>query len=279
MNETTLFVGRLTVIDFSYLHDRRGLLGESWIVDVELTGNLDDEGVIFDFGDAKKKIKQILDASIDHTLVVPMASPQLAAEDGGYAFTYGESAKRLRVLAPASSFFCADVASVTKGSLKPILEQLILDGMPKNVSAVRLELKTEQINTPFYHYSHGLKKHDGNCQRIAHGHRSKLDIFVDEVLTPEHIAYYADVFTDSYVITKEDIDRETDSHFFVSYTASQGQFSLEIPKENCVIIENETTVEQIAHFIADDLAKKQPQKRIRVRAYEGVEKGAIAERV
>ena len=35
---SALFVKHLTVLDFSYVHQARGILGESWIVDVELYG-------------------------------------------------------------------------------------------------------------------------------------------------------------------------------------------------------------------------------------------------
>ncbi len=281
MQETTLFVGRLTVIDFSYLHESRGLLGESWIVDVELSGNLDSDGVIFDFGDAKKKIKAVIDQSIDHTLVVPQKSKALRIkiDENQIELAYSYAQDELKIEAPSTSFFLAETESISIQSITPILEQLILNAMPKNVTKVTLLLRTENLDTPFYHYSHGLKKHDGNCQRIAHGHRSKIDIYINDQYANELVATWAEMLKDSYFITEEDIERETNESYQISYQASQGHFRLSIPKKQCILMKNETTVEQIAHFIADKIKEKNPNDLISVRAYEGVEKGAISKRV
>src|SRR5579859_1302243 len=77
---TRLFVEQLTVIDCAYLDARRGLVGESWIVDVELDGDLDDQSMLLDFGEVKKRLKRALDGSVDHTLIVPGRQPRLALQ-------------------------------------------------------------------------------------------------------------------------------------------------------------------------------------------------------
>ena len=52
-----LFVDNLTNVDFSFLHPQRGLMGESWLVQLELDGSLNDQGMICDFGIVKKEVK------------------------------------------------------------------------------------------------------------------------------------------------------------------------------------------------------------------------------
>ena len=73
----TLFVENLTVVDFSYLHAKRGMVGESWIVDLELSGDLDAQGMVFDFGHIKKALKQAVDERVDHRLLLPGESDLL----------------------------------------------------------------------------------------------------------------------------------------------------------------------------------------------------------
>ena len=59
------------------------------------------------------------------------------------------------------------------------LQKRIKAFLPDNVTEVLVTLRNEDIPDAFYHYTHGLQKHLGQCQRIAHGHRSRIEIYVN----------------------------------------------------------------------------------------------------
>lgn len=69
-----LFVRDLTVIDASYLCPQRGMVGESWILDVVMSGELNEMSMVLDFSRVKKQIKQLVDQYVDHRLLIPTAS-------------------------------------------------------------------------------------------------------------------------------------------------------------------------------------------------------------
>lgn len=73
-----LFVRDLTVIDASYLCEARGMVGESWILDVVMSGELNEMSMVLDFSRVKKQIKQIVDEYVDHRLIVPTAAKLFA---------------------------------------------------------------------------------------------------------------------------------------------------------------------------------------------------------
>ncbi|SFM19295.1 6-pyruvoyl trahydropterin synthase family protein [Marinobacter zhejiangensis] len=278
-----LFVDNLTVIDFAYLDASRGLVGESWIVDVVLGGELDEQGMVFDFSNVKRTIKQVIDERVDHRLVIPAQySGLILNEDEPDSFRWQLTCGRyIDHHSPQEAIVWLDADKVVPSAVAALLQQELHSVLPANVIDIAITLREEVIEGPYYHYVHGLKKHLGNCQRIAHGHRSPIRIdrnhHRDHTLERE----WAERWKDIYVGSEEDIttrfvDADGVSYIRFDYEANQGEFSLTLPEDLVYMLDTDTTVELIAAHIADQCKVESPEDSIRVKAYEGVGKGAIA---
>ncbi len=280
-----LFVDNLTVIDFSYLDTKRGILGESWIVDVELQGELDDQGMLFDFGDVKKKVKSVIDYEVDHKLVIPSTHPQITITDRDNAIQAvfnADNGEQIIHNAPREALTQISDIEINIGNVSAYLCSKILQQLPANVTGINIVLREEVIEGEFYHYSHGLKKHQGNCQRIAHGHRSTINIFKNGKRDSNLEKQWASTFKDIYIGTEEDISEQLDingiPHTTFTYTSIQGAFELSLPTRQVYLINTDSTVEWIATHIAEQLKQESPSSMFKVKAFEGVGKGAIAQR-
>ncbi|MCL2914267.1 6-carboxytetrahydropterin synthase [Shewanella corallii] len=285
-----LFVNDLTVIDFSYLCPIRGMVGESWIVDVLLDGGLDDQNMVLDFAKVKRSIKHTIDEVCDHRLLVPVLNDavSLESQDEMVRLDFDSRVGSMHMYCPEQAFALIDTPTIDFDSVNRFLIDALTHVLPGNVEHISLTLRNEQLETPYYHYSHGLKKHDGNCQRIAHGHRSPIKIFRDSAPAPELEATWAKRWQDIYLGTAEDqaeleslnlsagLNISADSHWGFDYTAPQGRFQLAIPRAVTEMIPHDTTVELLAGYISGELAKAEPGVEFKVIAYEGVGKGAIA---
>lgn len=280
-----LFVDNLTVIDFAYLDPTRGLVGESWIVDVVLGGNLDEQGMVFDFSNVKRTIKRIIDERVDHRLVVPGGYQGLTIdEDQPDTFTWAlTDGRKLVHKGPDEAVAWLSTDRVLPSAVAALLERELKSVLPANVISIEINLREEVIEGAYYHYVHGLKKHLGNCQRIAHGHRSPIRIDRNGHRDYDLEKHWATLWQDIYVGSEEDVARRhvgDDGIPYVTfeYEANQGEFALTLPEARVYMLDTDTTVELIAAHIADTLKVEFPTDAIRVKAYEGVGKGAIAKR-
>ena len=273
-----LFVEHLTVIDSAYLHPTHGIVGESWIVDVTLHGDLDPQSMVMDFGHVKKKLKAAIDDSVDHTLIVPARDANLNVTCGDaltLTYRFGEG-ERLEHTSPASAVTLLDAETVNDHALIAWLERHVMHAVPANVRRVEIALRHEDEAPPYYHYAHGLKKHDGNCQRIAHGHRSRIVVLKNGARSDADERAIAAQMNYAYLATQEDKLGEDGDNTRFGYTSDQGHFALSYPTARCRFLTTDSTVECIAQYLAAKLHASDPSARYTVRAYEGVHKGAIA---
>lgn len=295
----SLFYKNVTVLDYAYLDDHLGVVGDALKVHVEFIGKTDKEGVVYDFSYAKKKVKEIIDRDCDHRLVVPKGVIEKIEGDRlQLNYSYGLSDMPMTYECPEQGICELPSHHVTKETIATYLEEVILKEMPETVSAIRLTLEDESLpeDKPTFHYTHGLKEHYGNCQRLFHGHKNTVDVFVNGKERRDLESFLADeLFKGSVhfckwenVVNKEEITKllgtELPQGRFnqvprveISYEANQGNFKGSLPGHEVFFMEEESTVENLSMLFARLIKEKvSANDRVMVRAYEGVAKGAIS---
>ncbi|WP_305857921.1 6-carboxytetrahydropterin synthase [Balneatrix alpica] len=273
-----LFVDNLSVLDCSIFDPERGLIGESWQVNVRLHGQPDWQGMLLDFSEVKKRLKKAIDASLDHTLLLPTRMPglQIEAQAAQLELHYDHPNNGMHCRGPAQAFSLIDCARCDAQSVAAHLRELLLPLLPNNLTNLEIELVAEPIEGAYYHYSHGLKKHEGNCQRIAHGHRSRILVFKDGQRAPDAETEIAQRWQDIYLVSREDISGIEAGWLTSRYQAAQGEFAISLPLHRCDILDCDTTVEYLSATLAERLHQAAPQHQWQVQAFEGIGKGAIS---
>lgn len=295
----TIFVDKLVNLDFTYFHLQRGLVGETLLVDFSLSGDQNDQGMVLDFGDVKRKVATSLEEAIDHKLVLPITGTHNQVKitpdnnhcnnniikllDAHYAYTLS---------LPTSGFSALPISEITPETLSTYLLDWLQqqNWWNKNWQAsITLSPEILPTESPYFHYTHGLPKHAGPCQRIAHGHRSKLQIFRNGEPDLASAYQWCDKWKDIYIGSKQDIVGEdnqgsTPSYKF-AYTSQEGYYALEIPQARTYLIDSETTIENIAQHVAQSVAsaphphtmedRQQSATQITARVHEGYNKGAV----
>lgn len=276
---SSLFVEQISVIDCAVLDPNRGLVGCTWLADVSLSGRLDAQGMLFDFGPAKREIKRHIDAAVDHKLLVATQDPRLDLQQlDPITLEYRPAGQQpLTLRCPAQAVCLLPGDHIDTAAVAQRLAVAVRPALPANVTGVDITLRDEPTHEPTYSYCHGLRQHDGHCQRIAHGHRSRLEIRVDGTRSPAHEQALAADWKDIYIVNRADLlDPAASGRCRFGYDADQGRFELELDAERCVLLDAQTTVENIATHIARHLKQRQPNAEFEVRAYEGAYKGAVA---
>ena len=274
-DRVTLFVDHVTHIDCGILDNARGLCGATWLVDVALTGTRDAQGMLFDFGPAKKLLKAEIDALVDHRLLVPTAAEGVSCH-GKTIELVTATGDRYVYTGPASAVAHLDCECITPGFLADWLGARVAAHMPDNVDHVALTLRAEAIDGAVYDYTHGLSAHDGNCQRLAHGHRCRLAVWLDDTPRADIARDWAARWQGIFIGSRADLTTPGDAaRLGFAYDAPQGHFAIELARERCALIDGAAPVENIADAIARTLADEHAGRAVTVQAYEGVGKGAI----
>lgn len=296
-NASTLFVRDVGKIDCALFDPSLGIIGQSWYVDVWLTGTLDENGFVFDFSPLKSLIKQTLASTLDHSLIIPVQSQsvQYGECDAGERWILKSKARgeskdtKWEYLCPKGSVFPVHSVSLKTSVIEAEFSRILRHRLPPTVLGLSVKLREENISTTeaSYRYTHGIQGHNGLCQRLFHGHRSRIEIFIGDERRPDLEHYISrEIFNSNIHIAslgqiksgQGEIGRRgtTDAPITLSYAGTLGCYEATLPANRLFFVEAETSVEAIAREIARVVKREEKTSDIvKVIAYEGIDKGAI----
>ena len=279
-NMHALFIKDADRIDSAVWNEGEGIKGQSWHVDITIEGSLDDNGFIYDFSLLKKTLKNTLKGCLDHALLVPnqaknilvtLEEDKIKVADGSFMFE-----------GPANSVFFLPCQYVTRSAIESALNGILKEKLPARVLRVRTKLREEESQKgAFFHYTHGITGHDGHCQRLFHGHRSLIEVFINGKRREDLESFLAgNLLKGSIHIGDEgQVSRKEAGLVHLAYRARDGVFKGTVPEERFLLVEKGTSIETIVEFFAEKLSSyMEPKDHLEVYGYEGIGKGAMAER-
>lgn len=292
----SLFCDKITVLDIAYYDKAKGLVGDSYYVNVEFLGNTDEEGILIDFSHAKKQVKSVIDEICDHRFVLPKGLAQITGDQFQLEYNFGSESRSLFYSGPLQALCEIPYQYVSKENIACFLEDELNKHFGLKFDQIKITLDDEVLpNKPILSYTHGLKQHYGNCQRLFHGHKNSVDIWVNGEVKPELESYLIrDCFKANIhfclkenIVNIEEVEKSLPDQKYgipsscpfveIKYSSSQGEFRSVLPSEMVYVLEQESTVENLSSHFAHILREKiGGNEKIKVKAYEGIAKGAIS---
>lgn len=273
---STLFVEDIDHVDCA-IWDGARIVGKSWHVDAYLSGPLDKNGFVYDFGSFKKCVKALLKSTVDHALLIPN-DPAIKKNN-----TYNPTEIQMgnwHYKAPSGSIRLIDSRKIDEASVSKEIEDCLEDVLPINQTKIKITLREEASKDgTFFNYTHGITNHSGNCQRLFHGHRSLIRVLKEGQRNIDLESFLQNSFfkKNIHIVTPNQISQESREVVSVIYKGNQGLFEGSIPKEQVLILDDtNTSIEAITNHAAKFLESHiQEPNNIEVLCFEGIGKGSI----
>lgn len=289
----TLFIKDIDRLDCAVFDPSIGVVGQSWYVDVEVTGQLDENGFVYDFSYLKKLVKSALKSSLDHALIIPVQSTHVNFQETSSGELWHLKAKtRLTGLdsdwtykCPKGAVYPIRAVKISKEIIEQECARLIRHRLDETIRKVAVTFRAEagQGADSFFRYTHGITGHQGMCQRLFHGHRSRIEVYVsgdrrrdlEQFLAHDLLGSSVHIASRSQLISEGDI---RDGVVSLAYDGTLGRYEARLPANRVFIVDQQTSIERITQQLAEIVAKKvRETEKVKVVCYEGIDKGASSE--
>lgn len=292
----------IATLDAALFDPTHGIAGGTWLVDVTVDGILDDRGFVHDFAELKTLVRQVLRQTLDHALLIPVGSSSVHYSEGrdgerwvlqgaGQQAGGAPSPFLWEYQCPRGAVYPIRAVSLRHGVLEQELARLLRHRLPDSIQAIRVKLREESYNPTeaVYRYTHGIASYPGQCQRLFHGHRGRLEVYVGNERRPDHeqflarevlgsevhVAAPAQVLSGSFDLG---LRGSPDEAITLGYLAREGRYEAVLPGHRVIVVDGETSIECIARQLACVIRDRELTTRtVRVVCFEGAWKGAIAE--
>lgn len=295
----TIFLHDVTKLDCALFDPSKGIYGQTWKVDVTITGPLGENGFVFDFSTLKKMVRQTMKSSLDHALIIPINSQsvQFRGMDRGECWRLKSKVGRPAVdteweyKGPNGSVFPSRSVALNRQVLEQEFARSLRHRLPTEISAVVVALREEEAEPTeaVFRYTHGIAGHEGLCQRLFHGHKSRLQVFVGDERRPdlEHYIVRDVLGANVHIATPSQFKQgmveagtrgKSREPVILAYEGSKGYYEAMLPADRVFCVERETSIECIAAELARVVKREDnTSEKVKVICYEGCDKGAIAE--
>jgi 6-pyruvoyl-tetrahydropterin synthase len=274
--KSTIALNNISVVDHAYIDDVGRIRGGSFNPNFVISGTPDPiEKVVVDFSTIKKDVKKSIDAHIsnmytngfDHKVWIIKGFSKLVSVDVTeqdtvcittpvMKLTVPYNAVRViseiegRIPAHSLSYIGTAFAQHVYNDLVKIYPDINLDVQCVNTVDEHVAFPTK---TRPFHYVHGLKDSTSyGCQNIAHGHRSFIQLDVDDHLTYYNLMTVASQLDDTIFVRQDNVLEQLDDSITIGYATDQrGTFTmmLDTNVHKVVVLPTETTVEFLAAYI------------------------------
>jgi 6-pyruvoyl-tetrahydropterin synthase len=299
---TKIFIENATLLDCAILTHQQGPQGKSWSVHLTWEGEKTlENGVLFDFSQAKKTAKKLIDTEFDHKIFVTQTDVSWQFKKRCIIIKKFTSTKKPAVFAlntyqnsikVLSNALITELQNGDVTLLEKTISERLLKKSPQNITkvSVRLEEHQQKSSTHYFNYMHSLCHHYGNCQRF-HGHSNIVEVFKHGKLDLLKSATVAKKFNNLYIISKHYLVKQWETPLIqemtklcpeiliyknnliaCQYTGSQGDVAVIMPKNTVLCLEEESTIENLAQYMLKEFKN---QKGLKIRAFEGIAKGSM----
>lgn len=270
----TIFINALDTIDCALFDNKHGIVGQSWYLDVQAQGRGDKNYFVSDFKFLKQKVRSFVRQHLDHRLLVS-SHPTVRRE--GDTWLLGEAEQAWTYTCPPDAVLQLPVSCADRDSVVSWLNTALQQHMGTDLRITASLREHKMHGGVDFRYTHGLPGHEGNCQRLLHGHCGWVQVRandshcqqLEDYLTQKILPRYGH-FLNSQHITIQG------KRISMAYESSQGYFAATFPQQHAVILpEMESSIESITHYLAEQLRQQiTPTPRAEIICYEGMDKGA-----